>query len=102
MYSKCEAGYCKEGCLDVVRDIFNEPCFKGHNLQRLKEGLKTDGDPTMKYAVMDYFYRIDSCNSELAAERKCGAWPNINAARGSTADFLNISIVTLFLFFTLY
>ncbi|XP_060567386.1 MOXD1 homolog 2-like isoform X2 [Ruditapes philippinarum] len=98
LYTHCEPGHCKEGCIDVVREIFQEPCFQGVHLRNLKNSMNTE-DPETKLAIMDYFYRLDSCNAELAWE-ECRTWSDDDplvmggASRNSFALFALICIFT--------
>ncbi|XP_053386261.1 uncharacterized protein LOC123538847 isoform X2 [Mercenaria mercenaria] len=97
LYGNCEPGFCKVGCLEVVRDIFKEPCFQEENLKLMKESLRT-AEGTAKLTIMDYFYRIDSCNTELAREQcKWKPDPDVNGAtNGNMASFSFILSVAVF------
>ncbi|XP_053386346.1 MOXD1 homolog 2-like [Mercenaria mercenaria] len=74
LYGNCIPGICQEGCLDVVREIFKEPCFQEKYQKDIKASMGY-GDDATKLAIMDYFYRMDSCNAELAKEQCGSTWP---------------------------
>ncbi|XP_060566803.1 dopamine beta-hydroxylase-like isoform X1 [Ruditapes philippinarum] len=104
LYSTCEPGVCKDGCLDTVRDIFNDPCFQEHNLERQKSSMRSNnGDPAMKSAIMEYFYRIDSCNAELARE-KCGTkpWPDTSSSNSNFIDLAFVLFLNMLVFYFVY
>lgn len=102
LFSNCEPGYCKEGCLDVVRDIFQEPCFKGIHLKNQKASLKMENTPDVKLAIYDYMYRLDSCNAELAKEQ-CSKMdnPEVGAAScintGPWTVFVYVAVIIFML-----
>jgi hypothetical protein len=99
LYTHCEPGHCKEGCIDVVREIFEEPCFHGFHLRNLKNSMNTD-DPGTKLVIMDYFYRLDSCNAELAWE-KCRKWPDDDLPVVGGASRNSIALSALIYIFTI-
>lgn len=97
LYSSCEPGYCKDGCLDVVRGIFQEPCFKGQHLRNIKEDLRNEEyDVQTKLGIFDYFYRLDSCNAELAREQCYWGGETAGAVGLNMASFVIVAVAAIF------
>jgi hypothetical protein len=99
LLTHCEPGHCKEGCIDVVREIFKEPCFQGVHLKNIKTSMNAE-DPGTKLAIMDYFYRLDSCNAELAWE-ECRKWSDDDPPVVGGASRNNIALSAFMCIFTI-